>query len=66
MSRAAIFGAGSWGTAFGAVLCDAGTETVLWARRPELAETIARTRENPSYLPGVALPERLQIGRAHV
>lgn len=59
MSRAAIFGAGSWGTAFGAVLCDAGTETVLWARRPELAEKITRTRENPSYLPGVVLPERL-------
>lgn len=59
MSRAAIFGAGSWGTAYGRVLCDAGTETVLWARRPELAETITRTGENPDYLPGMSLPENL-------
>lgn len=59
MSRAAIFGAGSWGTAFGEVLCEAGTETVLWARRPGLAETITSTRENPEYLPGITLPERL-------
>jgi len=55
--RAAILGAGSWGTAFGAVLCDAGTPTTLWARRPELAETIRERRENPDYLPGVALPD---------
>ena len=35
--RAAVMGAGSWGTAFAKVLIDAGTPAVLWARRPELA-----------------------------
>lgn len=59
MTRVAIVGAGSWGTAFGMVLCDAGTETVLCARRRDLAETITSHHENPDYLPGVALPERL-------
>ncbi len=59
MTRAAVLGAGSWGTAFGVVLADAGTDTVLWARRPELAGAIRDRHENPDYLAGIALPERL-------
>jgi len=53
-------GAGSWGTTFAQVLCDAGTPAVLWARRDELAKTINETRENPGYLPGITLPDALQ------
>ena len=52
-------GAGMWGTTFAQVLCDAGTPAVLWARRPELAETIAARHENPDYLPGIALTPAL-------
>jgi glycerol-3-phosphate dehydrogenase (NAD(P)+) len=54
--RAAVLGTGSWGTAFGKVLADAGTDVVLWARRPELAAAVRDLHENPDYLPGVALP----------
>jgi len=57
--RAAVMGAGSWGTTFAQVLCDAGTAAVLWARRPELAKVINASRENPGYLPGVTLPATL-------
>lgn len=57
--RAAVLGAGSWGTAFAKVLVDAGTETVMWARRPELAEAINAKHENPDYLAGIALPAGL-------
>jgi glycerol-3-phosphate dehydrogenase (NAD(P)+) len=57
--RAAVLGAGSWGTAYGKVLADAGCEVTLWARRPELASAIVERRENADYLPGVRLPERL-------
>jgi glycerol-3-phosphate dehydrogenase (NAD(P)+) len=53
--KAAVLGAGSWGTTFAQVLCDAGTSTVLCSRRPQLAKTIAVLHENPDYLPGVAL-----------
>ncbi len=53
-------GAGSWGTTFAQVLCDAGTRTVLWGRRPALAEAISATRENPDYLPGITLTEALR------
>ncbi|MET7429312.1 NAD(P)H-dependent glycerol-3-phosphate dehydrogenase [Streptomyces flaveolus] len=58
--KAAVFSAGSWGTAFGMVLADAGCEVTLWARRPEVAEAINTTRINPDYLPGVELPENVR------
>lgn len=54
--RVAVFGAGSWGTAFSIVLADAGNDVTIWARREEVAETICRQRENPEYLPGIQLP----------
>ena len=57
MTRVAVFGSGSWGTAFSMVLADAGADVVMWARRPELAETITTKHENPDYLPGIPLPE---------
>ena len=53
-------GAGSWGTVFGQVLCDAGTPTVLWCRRPELAQAINERHENPDYLPRIALTPALR------
>jgi glycerol-3-phosphate dehydrogenase (NAD(P)+) len=53
-------GAGSWGTVFGQVLCDAGTPTVLCCRRPELAQAITERQENPDYLPGIALTPALR------
>jgi len=58
--RAAIMGAGSWGTTFAQVLCDAGTSTVLYSRRPELAKALRELHENPDYLPGIALTPALE------
>ncbi|HSP37350.1 MAG TPA: NAD(P)H-dependent glycerol-3-phosphate dehydrogenase [Frankiaceae bacterium] len=55
-SHFAVMGAGSWGTAFAKVLCDAGTPVRLWARRPELAAAINETSHNPEYLADVVLP----------
>jgi glycerol-3-phosphate dehydrogenase (NAD(P)+) len=52
-------GAGQWGTTFGQVLCDAGTDTELLARSAELAEVINSSHENPDYLPGIALTSSL-------
>jgi len=57
MTRAAVLGAGSWGTAFAKVLADAGTDVTIWARRPEIAEALATEHRNPAYLPDVRLPE---------
>jgi glycerol-3-phosphate dehydrogenase (NAD(P)+) len=58
--RAAVLGAGSWGTTFAQVLCDAGTETVILGRRAELAKAINEHHENPDYLPGVPLDPLLR------
>ena len=60
MTKAAVVGAGSWGTAFAQVLVDAGTGTTLLARRPEIAAAISRTGRNPDYLPDVQLPSTLR------
>src|SRR5690348_8664391 len=57
--KAAVLGAGSWGTTFAQVLCDAGTDTVLYARKPQLAKALAGLHENPDYLPGIALTPAL-------
>lgn len=57
MTRAAVLGTGSWGTAFSMVLADAGGDVSLWARRPGLAAEVNTRHENPDYLPGIALPE---------
>ena len=56
MSKVAVFGAGSWGTAFSIVLADGGNDVTLWARREEVADAINRSRENAEYLHGIELP----------
>jgi glycerol-3-phosphate dehydrogenase (NAD(P)+) len=58
--KAAVLGAGAWGTTFAQVLCDAGTAVTLWCRRPELAAEINTRHESPRYVPGISLPASLQ------
>ncbi|WP_222265249.1 NAD(P)H-dependent glycerol-3-phosphate dehydrogenase [Modestobacter marinus] len=60
MTRAAVLGAGSWGTTFAKVLADAGCTVTLHARRPELVTAMVATRENGEYLPGVRLPDAVR------
>ncbi len=60
MLKVAIIGAGSWGTALGKVLAEKGFEVFLLARREEVLSFINTQKENPFYLPGIALPENLK------
>ncbi|MFC5906784.1 NAD(P)H-dependent glycerol-3-phosphate dehydrogenase [Streptacidiphilus monticola] len=55
-TRCAVFSAGSWGTAFGMILADAGCEVTLWGRRQELVDGINRDHVNADYFPDVELP----------
>lgn len=57
--RVAVIGAGSWGTAFATITAEKGVETVLWARRPELADEITARHTNAAYLPDFDLPPSL-------
>lgn len=59
-TKAAVFGTGSWGTAFAMVLADAGCEVTLWGRRAGPVDAINTTRTNPDYLPGIELPEAVR------
>lgn len=60
LTRAAVIGTGSWGTAFAAVLADAGCEVTLWGRREDVCQEINRTHSNEEYLPGIGLPETIR------
>ncbi|MGK2900378.1 MAG: NAD(P)H-dependent glycerol-3-phosphate dehydrogenase [Burkholderiaceae bacterium] len=55
-----VLGAGAWGTAL-AVSTALRHPTRLWARDGRQAARMSATRENATYLPGVALPGALQI-----
>lgn len=55
--RATVFGTGSWGTAYGAILADAGARVRMWGRRPELVQALNAERRNMDYLPDLVLPE---------
>jgi glycerol-3-phosphate dehydrogenase (NAD(P)+) len=55
--KVAVLGAGAWGTTLAWMLGSRGLEVALWARRPELAAELTRTRRNLAYRPEVELPE---------
>lgn len=57
--RVVVLGAGSWGTTV-AHLAAHNTPTILWARRPEVAEEITTRHTNERYLPGYELHPALQ------
>jgi len=61
VTRVAVIGAGSFGTALGVVLARGGLRTTLQARTSEQAARLEEERENSAYLPGVQLPAQLRI-----
>lgn len=54
--RAAVLGAGGWGTALAVHLGRNGHRVSLWGRDPVLLREIAARRANPTYLPDITLP----------
>jgi glycerol-3-phosphate dehydrogenase (NAD(P)+) len=60
VTRCAVFGTGSWGTAFAMILADAGCEVTLWGRRQELVDAINATHVNPDYLPDTRLAQTVR------
>lgn len=61
MSRIAVLGAGSWGTALGALLARNAHHLCLWGRDATVVADIGERHENGRYLPGVALPASLRV-----
>ncbi len=58
MSKVAVLGAGSWGTALSIVLADNGHDVRLWTHRKEQAVEINETNQNSRYL-GISLPKSI-------
>lgn len=61
MTTIAVLGAGAWGTALAAGLARGGHRVTLCARRADHLAAMRERRENTAYLPGVALPESIEL-----
>jgi len=53
--RCAVIGAGAWGTALADLLARNGHEVALWAREPEVVESVNARHENTMFLSGAKL-----------
>ena len=56
----AVIGAGSWGTAVGHLLADAGHRVTVWGRDRDVVDAIEARHENPRYLAGHPLSPTLR------
>lgn len=59
--RISVIGAGGWGTALAVLLAGNRPSVRLWAHGAEAAERLRRDRANADYLPGVTLPENVEV-----
>src|SRR5437660_8734803 len=60
--RLAVLGAGAWGTAVAILLAQKTEHRIaLWIAREESARAIVPTRENRLLLPGVLIPETVEL-----
>ncbi len=57
--RCCVLGAGSWGTALGALLAGKGFPVTTWDKDTAVLDEIARAHRNERYLPGMPLPAAL-------
>lgn len=61
MANISVLCAGSWGTALAILLHNNGHRVRLWSRREEQAAELQEKRENVTKLPGVKIPEAMEI-----
>jgi glycerol-3-phosphate dehydrogenase (NAD(P)+) len=55
--QVAVFGTGSWGTAFSGVVADAGNRIRMWGKFPDEVDDIRTHRRSVRYLPDLELPD---------
>jgi glycerol-3-phosphate dehydrogenase (NAD(P)+) len=59
--RICVLGAGSWGTTLAILLANKSHEVSLWSFRESDAELIRTTQENAAFLPGIHVPETVDV-----
>ena len=61
LERVTVIGDGGWGTALARLLATNGHAVCLWGAFPDYVDEMRRRRENVKFLPGIALPESLDL-----
>ncbi|MBN1300942.1 MAG: NAD(P)H-dependent glycerol-3-phosphate dehydrogenase [Melioribacteraceae bacterium] len=59
--RISVLGAGSWGTTLAIMLFNNGHEVTLWEFKKNYAKTLLKIRENKIFLPGIKIPDEIEI-----
>jgi len=59
LTKIAVYGAGSWGTALALQLARNGLDVLLWDFNSGRVATYETARENSNYLPGIPFPDNL-------
>ena len=59
--KISVFGDGAWGSALAINLVHNGHDVTMWGAFPEYLATMAATRRNDKFLPGVELPAKLRF-----
>ena len=59
--RISVLGAGGWGTTLAILLHYNGHPVTLWEYKKDYAKVLKKKRENITYLPGIPIPEEMQI-----
>ncbi|HJW37033.1 MAG TPA: NAD(P)H-dependent glycerol-3-phosphate dehydrogenase [Candidatus Udaeobacter sp.] len=61
ITKTAILGAGAWGTALACLWGKDGRQISLWGHNVDRVRLMQKTRENSDYLPGLKLPESVDV-----
>lgn len=61
MKKVSVIGAGGWGCALACVLAGNGHQVTLWSILDQEVKDLREKRENTAKLPGVRLPENIEI-----
>lgn len=61
MAKVSVLGAGSWGTALAVLLHNNGHDVILWSALGREIDVLREKRENVNKLPGVKIPEPIDI-----
>ncbi|MBI4313220.1 MAG: NAD(P)-dependent glycerol-3-phosphate dehydrogenase [Candidatus Omnitrophica bacterium] len=61
MQRVTVLGDGGWGTTLSILLAGKGAQVTLWGAFPDYVRQIESSRQNPKFLPGVALPSSIRL-----
>lgn len=58
--KVSVIGSGAWGSTLAQILCDAGSEVLIWGRNAQVIEEINTQHTNNRFLQNITLPTKLK------